>query len=381
MFLIRGHRLHLAIALGTLGTVIAASAASCGGGSQTSGNGGTAGSGGGHDGGKISSSSSSSGGATDAGDGGDAGDAGDGSDGAVCTTMPLTTVLAVNKLYFGEGPNGEWKSFGFNLDGKVSTATSTDLCQPNGGAAPSIPYPDGNNGIDNSFGKNLLPTILGFDPTWPADVNASLTLGSFTVLLELDCLPLTGVVPVLNTKLFGGGALSAPPKFDGTDKWPVVPELLTNPMDPESSTITFPNCSVDAKNTFSAGKNGTYVIIIPVLSQGQTTNLKLTLHAAQVTMNLTVDRKSAVNGMIGGVLNAQELITELKKVAYLLQICGNAGLAGLEAQVLQACDILTDGTQDTTKVCDGISVGIGFDMKPAQIGAVAPPAPISPSCQ
>jgi hypothetical protein len=41
---------------------------------------------------------------------------------------------------------------------------------------------------------------------------------------------------------------------------------------------------------------------------------------------------------------------------------------------------MTDGTQDPTKVCDGISVGLGFDMKPAQIGVVAPPAAPSMSC-
>jgi hypothetical protein len=317
----------------------------------------------------------------DAGDGGD-GDAadGDGGDAAVCTTMPLTTVMAVSQLYFGEGNNGEWKSYGFNLDGLSSTATSTDLCQPNSGAMPSVPYPDGNNGIDNSFGKNLLPVILGLDTTWTTDVNTAIQLGDFTVLLELDCLPPTGVVPVFNTKLFGGGALPMPPKFDGTDKWPVVPELLSDPMDPESSLVQFPMCSVDAKNTFSAGMNGTYIIIIPVMSQGNTTTMKLTLHAAQVTMSLSPDRKSAINGMIGGVLDTEEFIAELKKVGYLLAICGNAGLSGLETVVRQASDIMVTGKQDPMMTCNGISVGIGFDMKPAQIGVVAPAAAPSMSC-
>ena len=35
---------------------------------------------------------------------------------------------------------------------------------PNSGASTSVPYPDGNDGIDNSFGKNLLPILLSLYP-------------------------------------------------------------------------------------------------------------------------------------------------------------------------------------------------------------------------
>ncbi len=73
------------------------------------------------------------------------------------------TVLAVNQLLFGDGNSGQWKTFGFDIDGLVSTAQSTNLCQLNDLAVASDPYPDGNNGIDNSFGKNLLPLILDVD--------------------------------------------------------------------------------------------------------------------------------------------------------------------------------------------------------------------------
>src|SRR5262245_50566063 len=75
--------------------------------------------------------------------------------------MPgMGTVLAASALRVGEGMNGEWKKFGFNIDGKVSTGTSMDVCKPNAGGNGNTAYPDGDNGIDNSFGKNVLPTIL-----------------------------------------------------------------------------------------------------------------------------------------------------------------------------------------------------------------------------
>src|SRR5690349_19809404 len=61
-----------------------------------------------------------------------------------------STVFAARELLFGEGNSGEWKAVGENIDGLVSTAQSKDLCKPNAGASPSTPYPDGDNGIDNS---------------------------------------------------------------------------------------------------------------------------------------------------------------------------------------------------------------------------------------
>jgi hypothetical protein len=292
---------------------------------------------------------------------------------------PKPTVLAVDKLYLGDGNAGQWKKFGFNLDGKVTTATSTDVCMVNDGAMPSVPYPDGDNGIDNSFGKNLLPVIIGLDATWVTDVNASINTGGFTVLLEIECLPPTGDVPMLTTKLFGGDPLGMTPAWDGTDKWPVDPDLLSDPKNPESSSIVFNQCSVTG-TTFNAGKNGTYVLTIPVMLQGKSTSLKLTLYAAQMTMTLAADRQSATSGMLGGVLNTEELVAEVKKVGYLLGACGTTLLDNLVTAVRQASDILTDGTQDPTKMCDGISVGIGFDMKPAQIGAVGPAGPPAMTC-
>src|SRR5689334_23254118 len=74
------------------------------------------------------------------------------------------TVFAIRKLYLGDtkrdgtpDPAAGWKDYGFNLDHLISTKDSKNLCKPLAGGAPSAVYPDGNDGIDNSFGKNILP--------------------------------------------------------------------------------------------------------------------------------------------------------------------------------------------------------------------------------
>lgn len=356
------HRLPWALALAT--TI----AVGCGGGDDTMASGGSSGTGG--QGGATTSSSSSSSSSSGAG-GGDAGPS--------CPTME-GTVLAVKQLYFGTGNSGEWKKFGFDIDGKVSDSLSTDLCQPSSGGMPKNAYPDGEQGIDNSFGKNLLPTILALYPTWESDINAAILNGEFTGLFKIECLPPTGDAPVLTTKLFGGTSLGSAPKWNGLDTWPVEPELLSDPKDPLSSTIIFDKSSV-LGTTYDSGKDVTFVLTVPIHTQTDSTSLKLTLHDAHLTMNLSDDRKSATSGMIGGVLNTEEFVAEVKKVGALMKLCSNSLFTELLTQVRQASDILTDGTQDPTKTCDGISIGLGFDMQEAQIGDVGPAASIGMSCQ
>ena len=49
--------------------------------------------------------------------------------------------------------------------------------------------------------------------------------------------------------------LGAAPKFDGTDMWPVIPELLSDPTDPASAKVQFPKSYV-VKNTWVSGTKG-----------------------------------------------------------------------------------------------------------------------------
>lgn len=349
-------------------TLLAATAIGCGSGETPTGTGGAGGQGGSTSSVSVTSSGSSS------------SDASSSSTGGLMCAPGEGTTFAVTKLAFGNGNSGEWKKVGFNIDGLVSTGASKDVCTPNSGGMPGTAYPDGEDGIDNSFGKNLLPTLLSLDPTWPTDVNNSIQNGFFDVLLKLYCLPPTGDNPVFTTKLFAGKSLGKKPKFDGTDMWPVSPELLSDLKDPESSTILFEKSSL-VDSLYSSGKDGNFILTIPITVQGKNASIKLTLYSASVTMTLGADRKSATGGTIGGVLNTEEFVAEVKKIGHLLDLCDSQIFDGVITQVRQASDILSDGTQDPNKMCDGISIGLQFEMKEAQIGSVAGPTPVGLSCQ
>lgn len=300
-----------------------------------------------------------------------------GTGGAACAGAP-DNVFALNVLRLGEGNSGEWKGYGFDLDGKSSTAVSTDVCKPNAGGDPSTAYPDGANGIDNSFGKNLLPTFLSLVPTWPNDLQQGLTQGQYDLLLDVLCLPPAGDATSLTTKLFDATALGKAPLFDGSDAWPVDPALLSEPTDPFSTTIQFSGGHLTG-TAFDAG-DGTVVLQLPFDAGDEVVWVKLTLHAARIGATFSPDHESASNGLIGGVLNTEEFVVEIKKLGAAINVCGTALFDGLIQQIRQSSDILSDGTQDPSKTCDGISIGLGFDMSRAKVGAVGAPLPPSTGC-
>lgn len=295
-----------------------------------------------------------------------------------------STTFAISKLYLGNtDPDGKpdpangWKKFGYNLDGIISTQTTPGLCKPRNNANPKNVHTDGTNGIDNSFGKNILPVVIGLSSDAPQKINDGINAGKFTIMLDMQKLGTGGDYNPMTTQLYAGGDLGGMPKFDGTDKWPVRPELLNDPMDiTKGSKISFPMSYVTA-NTWVSGSKGDVTLALSISSF----TLNLTIASAVITVVLDPTHKKASKGVIAGVLQTDTLISELKKVAGAFDptLCMGPTIDSITAQIAQASDIMHDGSQDPTKTCDGISIGIGFDAQVVQLGAVAPPAMMKPN--
>lgn len=301
--------------------------------------------------------------------------------GTACSDTGSTQ--AINELFLGDtdrngtsNPTNAWKNFGYNLDGLISTKTATNLCKPRAGGSAAAVYPDGDKGIDNSFGKNILPIILGLASDLSQTANESIQEGDFTVMLDLEKLGTncTGAA----AKLYAGGKLvdamdmQLKPKFDGTDVWPVSAELLSNPMDPKSSKIVFPQAYV-AGNTWVSGTKGTVSLQLSI--SGYTVSLDI--NNAYVTLELGAGNTSGTNGTIAGVLNTEQLVEQISKVAAAFEqsFCDpkSPTLVSILNQLRQASDIMADGTQKPGVECDGISIGIGFNTKAVKLGGVAKP--------
>jgi hypothetical protein len=183
----------------------------------------------------------------------------------------------------------------------------------------------------------------------------------------------------LVTRLYGGADLGMNPKFDGTDTWPVLPQLLNDPTDITSAKVQFMTSYVN-NNTWVSGGKGTVDLMLSVDSF----SLDLTISGAQIAFDMDSAHKTGTNGTISGVLNTQALITELKSVAGAFDpaFCdpNNTTFQSIATEIAQASDILSDGTQDPQKTCDGISIGIGFDAAiVANPTTVGPPAACKPN--
>lgn len=288
--------------------------------------------------------------------------------------------FAVSKLFLGDtdrtgSPSpSAWEQYGYNLDGKVSTETSTDLCKPRAGAQPKSVKKDGKGGIDNAFGKLLMPIIGSLASDATALINENIADGSFTILMKIDTLGDKPSYIDLPTALYVGTNLGGPAKFDGSDKWPLVPELLNDPKDINSSKVKFAS-SYLTNNTWVSGSKGDLDIKLSVA--GFALNLGIT--NAVITMDIAGDRKNASNGIIAGVLPVEPLIAELKKVAggFSKELCTGSTFESIAESIRQAADILEDGSQNPSKECNAISIGLGFEATAAQLGAVGEASPPS----
>ncbi len=295
-----------------------------------------------------------------------------------------TTVLAMNKLYLGSGGSDkEWADVGYDIDGlQFGSPEAGGHCKPVEGAKKKNVVQDGPKGENNSFGKNIMPIILPLASDAPKTINDSISEGSFTVILRTEKLGAGAKYSGLAAELFAAsGAHDAvsgdvvPPADWATYKWEPFPETLEGDSSGEGdalhSKVKFPKAYL-ADNVWVSGTKATVSLNLTISNF----DLTLDINQAVVTAELGADHKSAKNGIISGVLNADQLIKGVKSIAGKVssQLCEGTTLQGVLDQVKQASDIMTDGTQNPDKTCDGISIGLGFEAAASQIGKKGPPS-------
>lgn len=331
----------------------------------------------------VSSSSSSSG---VGGMSGDAGADAEDSDGGL--SLPAcpsgaARAFAMNQLFIGDSdadgtpnPANGWKSFGFNLDGRLSTKTSTDLCKPKAGGSAAEVYPDGNVGIDNAFGKNILPILLGLAADVTTVNNESIKIGEYTYLLSLANADQNSCST--SSSFFLGANMGDVPKFDGSDVWPLDASSLIDPMKPTSAKCKYADTMLEG-GMVHAGPSSQLDFILFVSGY----KMVLPIRHAQVDFVLEPNLRGIKGGQIGGIIRTDELVKEFARVmgAFDASLCDaqSPTVKTILEQFRQASDIMQDGTQDPTKECDGISIGLGFTMKPVRLGAIALAAPPLPN--
>jgi hypothetical protein len=289
-------------------------------------------------------------------------------------------VLAMRRIWLGDKavdgmPSSvAWMDLGYNIDHLVSDSAATLACKPRASASGDQLW-DGNDGIDNSFGRNVVPMLNAVQQDYSGALNARIAEGAFTVILDVEGLGSKKDYNPLLTKLYAGAALGRAAKFDGTDVWPVVSELLKDPGDIESSKFWFTTSYV-TDDVWVSGS----VLPITIPLDPAVPAWRLQIENAIVTMRLSPDHRSATDGIIAGILELADLRERVQDLAGTFDpiYCDDATLEPILAQIDAAADVLTDGSVDATRECDGISIGIGFEMAEINLGPVAPPVQPAP---
>jgi hypothetical protein len=318
------------------------------------------------------------------------------------TNAPSTTAhnFAIQSVHLGDETTATglpgWESIGYNLDGLDTQALDTNVCTPITGT-PSEVQVDGPNGLDNSFGENIIPLLQAIDGQPSASIDSSIASGIFTVMFDIVGLDTTSTQTSLglNGQVFGGAVFnqtpnsaSATPTFTTADDWPILASSLAGAqaMTPPGTPLVPP---VVSNVVFSGAYivNGQFVnggrvtVALPITVLGAT--FLLTVNDAIVTFQHSATGVAS-GGVIAGVIKTTDLVNGITGIAGQLstQLCSGAELAAIQQKVEQASDMLANGTNVPGQTCDGISVGIGFDA--VEIGPPAisgnPPTPAPNPC-
>jgi len=92
-------------------------------------------------------------------------------------------------------------------------------------------------------------------------------------------------------------------------------------------------------------------------------------------VTLSPDRQEILRGTISGVMATEAYLAGVRTSAGRLGVCG-AAFDSVAEQLRQASDSPLNQTHDPNIVCDGISVGIGFEARGT--GTLAEPIPVPP---
>jgi hypothetical protein len=283
-------------------------------------------------------------------------------------------VFAVDHLFSGietfQGVESAdaWQGFGYDIDLVDTTSSFAGHCLPVAGAAPNNIFPDGLDGIDNAFGKVLLPILKTASATsgdFEIMVNEPFENGEYSLLFDVSSLGPDANYSPLPSSFFqardrvGSTWLKAPESFSGA-----------------TPLLAFPDAYSNNDTWVSRRVDGTLIVN---LSVGGST-MKLTIHRPLVSAEMSADHDTVTRGIISGILDTDELSGELANAIAAIEpsFCNGAAIDGIINQVRQASDIMADGTQAAGQECTGISIGLGFTATSVSVGdfaLVEPPPP------
>jgi len=281
--------------------------------------------------------------------------------GGPAPTTDAVTAFAIDAFDFGEESSDGYASLGLDIDGQA-TASGTPHCQT---IDESTPGSEPASGIDNAFGRSLWPLIVTFlAPEATSQANASFATGGRVNLLVAQGLTGKATVSPVVLSMQQGLPLGAQPRWDGTDRWPV---------DGNAPALAFSRSYVVQESLVGEPPSGGGQLVLGLIGSASDPDagagfgpleLVIPVTHVQIVAPLAADG-SITNGVLSGIIPVSGALALGGQFAAATR--GSVFSAdSYQMQVNAAADILVDGTQDPSRTCDGISLGLGFTARPVK---------------
>lgn len=300
-----------------------------------------------------------------------------------------TLWVAVKRMYLGsqtsfgvESPEG-WREWGLDLD-SVCTSDEDSIknvgtCRRPDGAEQTA-LQDGERCRDNNFGQHVVPLIKIANGGFEKILNESILDGtSSTWMLAIEDLgdgPDDAYAPA---KLYYAGPTPGRPAWDGTDVRDVRADSVAA-RDLGKPKLVFDKGFV--RDHVWVSDSADFLLPTPLTKHA---TAQLRLRSGVVSLQLAPDHKGASRGGIAAAIPLATIEDLLLPVASSGGFCPGSSLYDSAARsLLRFPDVVVGAPnlQDETKTCDGISIGIGFEVSPVKppTTVVDPPIPKPGPC-
>lgn len=303
-------------------------------------------------------------------------------------TFAVTRYFIGTRTRDGATEADAWEQYGYDRDGVITVDDFDGHCRPVGGAAPKDVFPDGAGGVDNAFGKVVVPLLRyvaeGEFALAPGDVdleslvNAELGAATSGLIIHARNLGAGSNYDPIDVFVYEASA-------SGEGSWLLAPASVAGAQAPTleqlllSGRTRFPSSYVTDDVVVALEDEGADLVLELSLDLGGLA-LPLRLHHPIITMQLRPTHDAGSAGIISAILRTDELADALRThlAAIDSSFCDGSAVEGVINQFRQASDIVVDGEHDPGAGCDGISIALGFEAGAARVTGAAEPVNVAP---
>ena len=245
---------------------------------------------------------------------------------------------------------------------------------------------DGDDGIDNSFGANLLPILVYFNAMYSSYANEQIQKGGSTMLVKLDGLGSSASYSLLPGATYRAMPAMQIPKWNGTDVRNVDDVSLVG-GDISKPIALMASGYMNDRVWVGGVASGTGYLDLQITGgngfAGSGFLPPIPLQHVQVAMQVASGNASAGSGVLSGVARTEDVVAwaALWAGSISTSLCSGSAFQSIATQMEQTSDIMADGSNEPGKQCDGISFGLGFDAVQVQLGKSEAEPPVVNPCE